>query len=160
MEYTKDEIVKMILDFAETKQVVSVASVNEKGPWISNFYFVLDLKLRLFFITNKNNLYAKNTFNISQVAYNVFWHEENNLLNRKSIQAVGKVYPLTEIIDQEKVVSLFETKYEEMGNILLYKIRKKGLGEFLVWVIEPEFIKYLDDDRLGSDGAVSINFDY
>ena len=67
---------------------------------------------------------------------------------------------MTEIVDQERVISLFETKYEEIGNILLDKIRKKGLGEFLVWVIEPEFIKYLDDDRFGLDGAVSINFDY
>ena len=127
-------------------------------PWIANVFMGCKSAHKIYFIGSPKTLYGKQLTSNGRLAFATAWTEDTNHKNRKGIQGVG--YATLTDSDSEIAtgVSLHNHNYPEFADRITVdwvRTNENGSG---VWVIEPEFIKFWNDEQYGLDGTQEFTF--
>lgn len=148
---------KHLLKFIRSQKVLTIASVGEGKPWISNVYFSVDDDFNFFFVSPDKTMHSKQILQYPDVAFTIVWHNEDNLTDRKAIQATGKC---TKIQEPKTIIKFLKNHHKSYpiwkNRITLINMRDKII-ESRPYVIKPSFIKLWDDELLGENGTKEFN---
>jgi len=155
-----EDVQKLVFNFLKNKDVVSVAIQGEKGSWVSNFYYILDEDFNFYFITNIKNYFSESIQENPNISFTVFWRDEKNKLNRESVQGSGKVQILEDGLKSKEVFLKFGEKFPEINSILFDEnnFLNKKYDDFVFFKLEPEFVKYINDEKFHDFESVSLKF--
>ncbi len=140
-----------VLEFLKNKKLLIIASTNNDEVWIANVYFSTDEKGLLYFISPEDSKHSKMILKNPKIAFSVTWFDENNHKNRKAIQGLGICRPAQ---NEEEIivgVRLHNENFPEFRErITIDWIHENEWGS-KVWVLQPSYIKYWDDELYGDD---------
>lgn len=152
----KEDERKLMFDFFHQRDVVGIATVNENNePWLSNFYYVIGEDFKVYYFTVRDTLHTKNIAKNNKVSFSTFWHSRKTFLDRKSVQGTGIVRKAT--AEEKKIaLNLSSDRFVEIQKNISEKVFLGEDSSITFWVLEPDFIKYLDDERYRD--LESVNF--
>ncbi|MCA9380852.1 pyridoxamine 5'-phosphate oxidase family protein [Candidatus Dojkabacteria bacterium] len=149
----------LIKTFLENNKLVTIATEDSGNPWICNVYYASDDDLNLYFLSSIEENHSKHIEENNNIAFTVVWFNPDNLSDRKSVQAKGKIEIVgvgKELIHGLKIYTKkFGRNYKELHNELEHK-----LSDMRLYVIRTSYIKYWDDEqkKLGNDRVQEFNF--
>ncbi len=142
-----------LISFLKRHSVIAVATQGEENPWISNFYYVVSDDFKIYFLTLRDNKYSRNALKNKKVAFNVYEHGSDLFADRRSVQGVGFSRLITNGEKEEAIELLSDIAPKRF----LERDNKEKIG---FWVIEPYFIKYLDDKYFKENEFVGLDIKY
>jgi uncharacterized protein YhbP (UPF0306 family) len=153
------EINQTLLPFLQSQKVLVLATVDKKNnPWVSNVYFSVNKYYEFFFFSATDTQHSNHLISNENVSFAVVWHDSEDEGNRKAIQAKGVC---KQIKDPIKLLKLVKNHYKyypgwkEEGESIddtVKKLLKTG-----AYVINPDYIKYWDDEEFGEKKTEEYN---
>lgn len=151
-----------LLQFINSQKLLTISTFNDQ-PWICNVYFAFDETMKKFiFISNPEAKHSVAIANNPKVAFTTVWFNPENLSDRKSIQATGKCFsadpsedePSNQILQQ--YIDAYHNKFQTSKNWLTFEYLKTS-GKSKLYVIEPEYIKFWNDELFGKEGILEYS---
>ena len=146
-----------LLEFIKNQKLITIASHNKDDIWVANVYFDSDEKGKIYFITSEDTKHAKMITENPKVAFSIAWFDSENAKNRKGVQGLG-ICKIGNLKETAIGISLLYKKFPDLHDILTIDWITKNVWKTRVWVIEPSFIKYFDDEIYGDDESEEFNF--
>lgn len=144
-------------EFLETQHILQIAPAAG-DPWIANVLFVNDGPTKLYFVGNRERLYAQLLLKDPRLAFATAWTAENDHLNRKGVQGVGQAYVLEDPVEIRSVIELYNKTFADFTDqVTEDKIRFDDTGS-CIWGIKAEFIKFWNDELYGLNGSKKFAF--
>lgn len=148
-----DELTK----FLQSQTVVQI-SPKAGDPWIANVLMSCQRPEQLFFVGSTERLYGQQLLDDSALAFATAWHEAGNHRNRKGVQGVGHARVVTADEEIAQGVNLHNRDYPEFAERITPEWIVQNEHGSRVWVIEPTFIKFWNDELYGPDGSTTFTF--
>lgn len=150
---------KDLQEFLNSKKLLIIATVGEDGnPWTCNVYYSADSKSNLFFVSPTNTKHIQHLEHNSRVSFSIPWYDENDLTNRKAIQGTGTCKQLR---SPSKIISSLKnhSKYFPLWkDVITYDNMRNKTIKSRPFVIEPDHMKFWNDELYGSEGTKEFNF--
>jgi len=135
-----------LLNFLKSQRLLIIAS-QDKDIWVSNVFYGIDDNFKIYFISDNKRKHSKQMLANPKVAFSTVWFNENNHEDRKGIQGQGICRPAADEEEIKKGVEMHNEFFPEFKeNVSLETIK---LGKRDLWIIEPKYIKYWDDELYG-----------
>jgi len=136
-----------LLRFLKKQRLLVIAS-HDEDIWVSNVFYGIDDNFKIYFISDKKRKHSKQMLVNPDVAFSTVWFNKNNHEDRKGIQGQGICRPASTQEEIQKGVELHNKLFPEFAkNVSLESIE---LEERDLWIIEPKYIKYWDDELYGN----------
>ncbi len=150
---------KKLYKFLSSRKLITVSTIDNKGkPWTSNMYYSVDKDFNFFFVSPTTTLHSQHIAQDPRVSFTVNWYNEKDLTDRKAIQATGDC----KLIKDSKTIVRFLKNHHKYfpfwKDRITYQNMKKDVISSRPYVIKPKFIKYWDDEELGSEGTKEFKF--
>lgn len=132
--------------FLQGRMLLALATKDPKGnPWICNVYFVHDEDLNMYFFSEPRTNHSQHVEHNPNVAFTVAWHDDQNLADRKAIQAQGVCRRVNNWIEVGKKLILISKKIPSFGHFSIEKM-KKGEINVRLYKITPHKLKFWSDE--------------
>lgn len=139
------------LDFLKNQKLVAIACTDENGPWIANVYYGADNNGKIYFISPQKNRHSEAILRNPHVAFTVAWFDPANHKNRKAVQGLGTCRQAKNSNEIVAGIKLLYDKFPDLRETLTVKWIMANIWGSRVWVIEPSYMKYWDDELYGED---------
>lgn len=146
-----------VYDFLSSQRVVVIAS-SDKDVWISNVYYGIDEAFKLYFVSGTDAKHSQQIMKNKNVAFSVVWFDKNNHKNRKAVQGKGICRIAKSDAEVKKGIALHNKLFPEFAKRLTVDYIKNKKNGSEIWVIEPSFIKYWNDELYGDNGTKEFSF--
>ncbi len=140
-----------LLKFLESQRLLVLASADTE-PWISNIFYGIDKDFKLYFISNVEAKHSEQILKNPQVAFSVAWYNPKNHKDRKAVQAKGICRIAKNDQEIERGVNLHNKNFPEFLEKINVEWARQENNSSKVWVIEPTYIKFWNDELYGKDG--------
>lgn len=128
-----------------------LASHDAKDIWVANVYIGTDATGAIYFISPTTNRHSQMILKNPQVAFSVAWFDVANHKNRKAVQGLG-MCRLAETEDEIATgVRLHNQNFPEFKERITVEWIYTNEWDSKVWVLEPTYLKYWDDELYGDD---------
>lgn len=142
--------------FIQNERLMTLAT-SDTHVWSTNIYFVADEDLTFYFVSNKHSKHAVQISSNPWVSFGIAWFDpEKPLKNRKSVQCSGICGELEKKEDISKALELYKKVFPDYTLDVDDFIGKED--EQRMFKIQPDLIKYLDDEAFGVNGFEEFNF--
>ena len=146
-----------LLQFLKSQRLIVIASKGD-DIWISNIYYGIDDNFKFYYISSEVAKHSKHILNSPKVAFSVAWYNNNNHEDRKAIQGKGKCKIAENDEEINKGVELHNKNFPEFAKRITVDWVKSKENNSHVWIIEPEFIKFWNDELYGDDEIEEFRF--
>lgn len=140
------------------QQTVMQIAPKAPEPWIANVLMACEEPAKLFFVGSSDRLYGKLLRQYHQLAFATAWHQADDRTNRKGIQGVGTARMATADDEITLGVALHNRDYPEFTTYITKSAVCDERNSTCVWVIEPQFIKFWNDELYGPEGSEFFRF--
>ncbi len=146
------------IDFLRSQKLLTLACHNENEVWAASVYFGADEGGTIFFISPKDTKHSAMILENPAIAFSCAWFDAGNHKNRKAVQGLG-VCRVAQTEDEiARGVALHNKNFPEFANkISVDWIRANEWGSY-VWIVQPTFMKYWDDELYGADENAEFTF--
>lgn len=146
-----------LLDFLKSQRAMVVASKGE-DIWVTNIFYGVGDDLKIYFISGEDTKHSAQIEKDPNVAFSVVWFNGKNHKDRKGVQGQG-ICRLAES-DEEitKGVQIHNKLYPVFAERIVVAWIKSKLNKSQVYVIEPSYIKYWDDELYGDEEDEEFRF--
>ncbi|MEK7648905.1 MAG: pyridoxamine 5'-phosphate oxidase family protein [Patescibacteria group bacterium] len=149
---------KKLLEFLQSQKLVIIATCENGEPWVANVYYGVDANFKLYFVSGKNTRHSSHIQQNSHIAFSIVWFDRSNHKNRKAIQGLGQCRLAQNEEEIDVGVRLHNANFPEFAEkITLDWIHTNKRGSS-IWIIEPSYMKYWDDELYGEDGSKEFTF--
>ena len=135
-----------------------IASRDEKDVWVANVYFGVDEKSTIYFISPEDNKHSKMILKNPNVAFSIAWFDPNNHKNRKAVQGLGVCRSAESEEEIITGVKLHNQSFPEFKEKITVEWIRTNEWESRVWVIEPTYMKFWNDELYGDEEAKEFSF--
>lgn len=146
-----------VFNFLKNQQLMAIACTDEGGPWIANVYYGIDARGIIYFISPQKNRHSEAILRDPYIAFTVCWFDPSNHKNRKAVQGLGVCRLAKNPTEIAVGVKLLYDKFPDLREILTVKWIMTNIWGSRVWVIEPSYMKYWDDELYGEDESREFN---
>lgn len=147
-----------LTQFLKSQRLMTLATCTQNGPWVANVFYGVGKDLRLYFISSEVALHSISILKDAQVAFNIAWYEHHNHKNRKAIQGQGVCQIATDAHDISVGVQLHNSLYPEFSTRITVEWINNIDNKSHVWFIDPQYIKYWDDELYGATETKEFEF--
>lgn len=140
-----------VIKFLKDRKLLAIAPHGTDGPWIANVYFGIDEQGTNYFISPENNKHSKMLLQKPQIAFSVAWFNESNHEDRKAVQGLGICRPAQTEDEIVIGVKLHNENFPEFKERITIDWIKTNEWGSKVWVLQPSYIKYWDDELYDDD---------
>ena len=144
--------------FIRSQRLLAIASHDEKGPWIANVYFGVDDAGRIYFISPEDAGHSLMILKDPQIAFSTAWFDPSDHGNRKAIQGKGVCRLASGDEEVTTGVRLHNENFPEFKEKVRVEWIRTNEWKSKVWVIEPRYMKYWDDEVYGDDESEEFTF--
>ncbi|PIR03427.1 MAG: hypothetical protein COV60_00425 [Candidatus Magasanikbacteria bacterium CG11_big_fil_rev_8_21_14_0_20_43_7] len=147
-----------LLSFLESQRLVTIALASEQ-PWICSVYYGVDKNFRLYFISNKKTKHSQYILSNPAIAFSVSWYNAGDYKDRKAVQGIGNCRVVKN--DEEIItgVHLHNLHFPEFADRITVDWIQDPEHQSAVWIIEPTYIKFWNDELFGSDEIKEFTFE-
>ncbi|MBI2121618.1 MAG: pyridoxamine 5'-phosphate oxidase family protein [Candidatus Sungbacteria bacterium] len=147
-----------LLDFLRSQKLLVVACHDKDDIWIANVYFGVDDNFKIYFISPENTKHSQLIAENPAVAFSVAWFNPNNHKDRKAIQGLGVCRPAKTEEEIAEGVRLHNHNFPEFKNKITVEWIHTNEYKSRVWIIEPSYMKYWDDELYGDKETEEFKF--
>ena len=146
-----------LLKFLKSQKLLVLAS-SSQTPWISNLFYGVDENFKIYFVSNEETKHSKQILENSRVAFSIAWFNTEDSEDRKGVQGTGtcKIAQIDEEITRG--VELHNLKFPEFKDKITFDWIKSVDNKSHIWIIEPDYIKYWDDEFYGDEETEEFTF--
>ncbi len=146
-----------LLHFIKNQKIVSIASHNDKDIWVVNVYYSSDNKGKIYFVSSTDSKHGQMILKNPSVAFSIAWADPKNNKNRKGVQGQGESRPAN-LLETAEGIKLMYKNFPDLHDILTIEWITTNAWSTKVWIIEPSYMKYFDDEIYGDDESEEFNF--
>jgi uncharacterized protein YhbP (UPF0306 family) len=146
-----------LLDFLQSQKLLIIATASME-PWICNVFYGIDDKFKFYFISGKETKHSRHILNNSIIAFSVAWYNPNDHTDRKAVQGKGLCRPAKNDQEIEKGVQLHNKNFPEFAGRITADWIKDTSHDSQVWVVEPRYIKFWNDELYGDEETKEFTF--
>jgi uncharacterized protein YhbP (UPF0306 family) len=147
--------------FIRSRKLLTIATVDaDAKPWVCNVYFSTDQDLRFCFVTPPSTNHSQHIEQEPAVAFSTAWYDENDLSNRKAIQGRGNCRLLTSEAEIQAALQPHLDKYPDWASYLTLDALVQNKIKSKLYIIEPRYIKFWNDELYGEEGTKEFTFTY
>lgn len=146
-----------LLDFLKSQKLMAIASRGD-DLWITNIFYGVDDNFKIYFVSNSERKHSKQIKENPEVAFSVAWYNPKDHKDRKGIQGQGTCRVATSDEEITKGIQIHNELYPEFAERIVVAWIKSKLNNSHVYIIDPKYIKYWDDNLYGTDGTEEFNF--
>jgi uncharacterized protein YhbP (UPF0306 family) len=138
--------------FLQSQKLLTLATSAE-DPWVSTMYYGADDLGALYFISSTKAEHSEHIIQNPSVAFSVAWFNPANHADRKAVQGRG-MCTIANIDEQIATgVRLHNANFPEFSNRITVEYVKDTTNPAAVWLIEPVYIKFWNDELYGLNGT-------
>ncbi|MBI2633461.1 MAG: pyridoxamine 5'-phosphate oxidase family protein [Parcubacteria group bacterium] len=149
---------KELFKFIKNQELMVIASRDEKDIWVANVYFSVDEKLTIYFISPKDTKHSQMILKNPDITFSIAWFDPSNHKNRKAVQGLGVCRSAKNLVATTTGIKLLYKKFPDLRDTLTVKWIMKNVWGAKVWVLEPTYIKYWDDELYGDNETEEFTF--
>jgi len=146
-----------LLEFLKSQRLIVLASGSET-PWVSNIFYGIDNNFKIYFISGEETKHGQQILENSRIAFSIAWFNVKNHEDRKAVQGTG----ICRIADGDeeinKGVELHNLHFPEFAEQITVDWIKNDKNKFHVWVVEPDYMKYWNDELYGDEETEEFSF--
>ncbi len=146
-----------LLNFIQTQKLVTIAAHNDKDIWVANVYFSSDEKGKIYFVSSTDSKHGQMILKNPNIAFSTSWFDPKNNKNRKGVQGLGVCQPAN-LLETAEGIKLMYKNFPDLHDILTIEWIATNAWNTKVWVIQPSYVKYFDDEIYGDDESEEFNF--
>lgn len=145
-----------LLNFLKSQKLLVIACRDGEDVWTANVYYGIDDDFKIYFISSGDAKHSRMILKNPEIAFSVAWFDPKDHKNRKAVQGLGICRPAETDEEIVKGVELHNRNFPEFAGKITVDWARKNKPR--VWVVEPSYIKYWDDERYGEDGTEEFKF--
>lgn len=146
-----------LLSFLKSQKLLIIATAGNE-PWVTNVFYGIDSDFKLYFISSQETKHSQQILEKPTIAFSVAWYHPNNHKDRKAIQGKGMCRIAKNDEEIEKGILLHNTNFPEFADRITVEWAKNASNVYKVWVIEPTYIKFWNDELYGDDETEEFTF--
>jgi len=142
-----------ILPFLKSQKLMALACADGDDLWIANVYVGVDDDGSIYFVSPEDTTHSQMILKNPRVAFSFAWFDPGDHRNRKAIQGKGTC----RIASKEETnagVHLHNQNFPEFKERITVEWIATNEFTSRVWILEPEYVKYWDDELFGEDETV------
>lgn len=134
------ELQEKIREYLETHDVLTLATLDEGGPWATPLYYVSDDALDLFFLSDPTTRHCQAVARNPNVSAAI--HEESAAwTDIRGLQLEGRVHPVDDEQAAERVLASYTAKFP-------FALALASLdGPHRFYRIQPRWLRLIDNSR-------------
>lgn len=138
------QLAQEMLTYLEDHNVMTLATIGDKGPWTSAVFYV-NVSFNLYFFTEKKTRHGSNLAANSVVAAAV--HEDyHNWREIKGIQLQGEAKPVG-IVEKTRIIALFARKFLSLNDLFADPKATSIIAKAQIYELVPSEIWCLDNQK-------------
>ncbi len=145
-----------LLQFLKGQKILSIASRTVEDIWIANVYYSTNNTEKIYFISSTDSKHSQMILKNPKIAFSVTWADPKNNKNRKGVQGLG-VCSEANILETSEGIKLMYENFPDLRDILTFEWIKTNAWNTKVWIIQPSYIKYFDDEIYGDNESEEFN---
>ena len=147
---------KELQEFLETQRMLVLATTSSDEIWTCTVFYAFENN-KFYFISKKKAKHSQHVLNNKHVSFVVNWFNADNHFDRKAIQGKG-ICRIAKENELDIGVRLHNERYPAFKERITPEwIRKNDAGS-TVWIIEPEYIKFWNDELFGLNETKEYHF--
>jgi len=146
-----------LLEFMKSQRIMAIASKGD-DVWITNVFYGVDDDFKIYFISDEDTKHGGQIKKDPNVAFSVAWFNENDHEDRKGIQGQGACRIAETDEEIAKGVKIHNTLYPKFAKEIDVEMIKSDLNKSHVYILEPTYIKYWDDELYGEEEDEEFHF--
>ena len=130
-----------IAQLLREQTTLSLATTDEDGqPCIAPLFYIVDESLSLFWLSSPSSLHSRNSLRAPHAAATVYCAAQS----WREIRGVQMRGPVSVVVEPQRRAAITQSYCErfKLGRVLRLAVRQSVLH-----VLEPEFLRYLDNSR-------------
>ncbi|MCR4280657.1 MAG: hypothetical protein NUV82_04540, partial [Candidatus Komeilibacteria bacterium] len=124
----------------------------------ANVYYGADERGWLYFVSSDDTKHSQMIIDKPEIAFSIVWYNTQNHKDRKAVQGKGICRPAANDEEIATGVKLHNQNIPEYRDKITVDFIHNNEYGSRVWVIEPTYIKYWDDEATGEESQ-EFNFD-
>lgn len=147
-----------LLDFLKSQKLMAVASHNGEDIWIANAYYGVDPNFTIYFVSPETTKHSQQIEKNPHVAFSISWFNPNNHGDRKAVQGLGMCRLAKNEEEIIKGVQLHNENFPKFATKITVNWIHANEYRSKIWVIEPTYMKFWNDELYGEDEAKEFSF--
>lgn len=139
------------LQFIQSQKLMVIATSDKENIWVANIYFGCDSLGVIYFISPEDTKHSQMILKRPNVAFSIAWFDPKNHENRKAVQGLGMCRVAKNEEEIATGVKLHNQNFPEFKERITTQWIHDNEWGSRVWVLEPTYIKYWDDELYGAD---------
>jgi uncharacterized protein YhbP (UPF0306 family) len=152
-----DESKNTLLTFLKNQKLLVLASKGE-DVWVANVYFGIGEDFKIYFVGGEDAKHSQQIIQNPQIAYSVSWFNPDNHKDRKAIQGTGFCRAANSDKEITEGIRLHNLHFPEFKERITVDYINNNYQKSRVWVIEPNFMKFWNDELFGENGTEEFQF--
>ena len=148
---------KNLLEFLKSQKLIVLASGSET-PWVSNLFYGIDDNFKIYFISDEEANHSQQILKNSKIAFSIAWFNAKNHEDRKAVQGTGICRIAEGDEEIKKGVELHNSNFPEFSEEITVDWVKSDKNKSHVWIIEPDYMKYWNDELYGDEETDDFSF--
>lgn len=147
-----------LLDFLKSQKLMVIASRNDADLWVTNVYYGIDLNFKIYFISPEEAKHSRQILKNPNIAFSVAWFNPSNHGDRKAVQGLGVCHFTKNEEEIARGVQLHNKNFPEFSEKITVDWIHANEWKSHVWVVEPTYMKFWNDELYGSDETREFSF--
>ena len=153
------ELMDNLLKFIKSQKLMVIASHGEKYIWVANVYYGIDDNFKFYFVSPEDTKHSQQILKNPKIAFSVVWFDPANHKNRKAVQGLGSCRLAQNEEEMAKGVQLHNYNFPEFAQRITVEWIHANEFESRIWVVEPSYMKYWDDELYGEKETEEFSFE-
>lgn len=156
----KDEVdeKEQLHKFLKSQKIIVIAS-NDGDTWVANVYYGVDKKFRLYFLSEEGTKHSQQIMKNPKIAFSIVWFNKDDPSDRKAVQGQG-ICKIAETDEEIKIgAELYNSLFPQYASKIDVDWVKNNKEGSHIYIIEPTYMKYWDDELYGEEKTKGFNFD-
>lgn len=133
-----------IYNFIKTHGVMTLATSDNKSPWVCTVYYGLDNKMNLYIVTDPRSIHGKQIEKNDNVAFNIFDSHQKITKPKRGVQGKGKIKMVKNITEITKALYLWHKANPGIEKNITVKDVLKKLTDTKIYKITPTYMKFFN----------------
>lgn len=140
-----------LLDFLKSQKLIVIASHNGEDLWVANVYYGIDPNFKIYFVSPETATHSQQIVKNPKIAFSVAWFNPNNHADRKAVQGLGVCRLAKDEEEITKGVQLHNENFPEFKEKITIEWIHTNEWKSRIWIIEPTYIKFWNDELYGDE---------